>query len=94
MLGSMNLTFIAPSMGGTYPESQIKAGAAPTSWQQPLWLIKCLGLAKMRFLINVFSSCHNAKSKPAEDAFFCLVLFRFGAEGCEHVNKNLGEGAF
>lgn len=26
---SMNLTFTAPSIGGTYPESQIEAGAAP-----------------------------------------------------------------
>lgn len=47
----------------------------------------------MRFLINTFSSCHNSKPKPAKDAFFCLVLFQFDAELCEHVRNSNGMGA-
>ena len=48
---------------------------------------------KVRFLINVFRSRHNSTPKPAEDAFFGLVLFYFDAEGREHVNKTYEEGA-
>ena len=53
------------------------------------WLIQ-VGfdwVPEMRFLISIFSSCHNSKPKPAKDAFFCLVLFQFDAELCEHVRE-------
>lgn len=47
-------------------------------------------VSMMGFLMSILSF----KPKPAGDASFCLVLFHFHAEWCEHVNKNSGKGEF
>lgn len=75
----MNLTFTAPSTGGWGGGG---GGHIPRvidpGWH---WLINCFGLAKMRFLINDFTSCHNATPKPAEDALSVLFCFTLELKG-------------